>query len=770
MNRKILAIIVLGLVLFASLLACGYFGVKAIRNTRLRRAAMTAYEKKDYVLAEQLLRQYVRKDPNAEAEFAALAHIYHEFGNAGMETQMWQTVSSLNPLNPEYSRNMLTSAVKAANYPLLHSILGRKAKLNEDFTDQELYLYVISSYRAGYQKDGDDAYRKAVEADPKAFHKNDLGRVAEFMANYPKMSEEEREGFLERAMQSEDPVIRFEAIYIAVRRLKQRNGDEAEYEDMLKQAAETNCFAGTPLLADYYFSKYRFDDLFDILKPYLKTIDDLYLYLLYAESCVFTGKMDELQALEKRMQRKSGSFEVLSDYCNILIAHMDNDQEKLNAAIRKSGKLVNTPLSRFIRLRVALANESINEIKTVAQEIFSTAPFHDLHDRATLVCLNYLSSEMQKSENQKDPSQMAELAKIMSGYLHGNRLLTEIILMDQYKKGLAKEADLMAALEEFPDDPLLQQVTAEYLILNGKAEQAMSILEPILAAREKDDLESDRTINTLYMLALDQLGRHDEASVIFRKLVEQFEFDLDLLTSYFQFCEKNRRQADLAAMADKLDTVKDGKLEHYGKFFRAAAMLANEDETNVKDALDLLVSTPTGDPEFTFYAATKLCEHDWLDEAEAKYKAIIKTYHTPSLLYVNLSNIYHAKNDNQKALEAAKEACDLEKKSMLPAFIYAKRLSEVNRYEEAVTALDFPHHAVNYHEDVVELWADCMRHVIKKSIADQRYMQAEEQCRHLLVIVPDDEFATENLAKIREQLRSKRNVVRPEDTNAAPAA
>ena len=145
MNRKLIAIIVLGLVLLASLLACGYFGVKTVRRTRLRRAAMTAFEKKDYELAERLLRQYVQKDPNAEAEFAALANIYHEYGNAGMEAQMWQTASSLNPLNREYRENMLTSAAKAIDYELLYSILGRKLKLNEDFSDQELYLYVISA-------------------------------------------------------------------------------------------------------------------------------------------------------------------------------------------------------------------------------------------------------------------------------------------------------------------------------------------------------------------------------------------------------------------------------------------------------------------------------------------------------------------------------------------------------------------------------------------------------------------------------------------------
>ena len=89
MNRKIVAVIVLGIVLLASLLACGYFGVKAVRRTRLRRAAMTAYENKEYALAERLLLQYVAKDSNAEAEFVALANIYHEFGNTGMEAQMW---------------------------------------------------------------------------------------------------------------------------------------------------------------------------------------------------------------------------------------------------------------------------------------------------------------------------------------------------------------------------------------------------------------------------------------------------------------------------------------------------------------------------------------------------------------------------------------------------------------------------------------------------------------------------------------------------------
>ena len=540
MNRKTITLIVLGLILFATLLVCGYFGVKAVRRTRLRRAAMTAYEKKEYVLAERLLLQYVSRDPNAEAEFVALANIYHEFGNAGMEAQMWQTASSLNPLKPEYRDNMLTSAAHAASYTLLHGILGPKVRGSENCTDRELSLYVISSYRSGYQTDGDAAYRKAVKADPEAFHKSELGRMAEFIAGYADLSEGERDAFLDKAMKSEDPVIRFEVLYSSIGRILQR-GEEADgerIESRLKQAVEVNYYAGTPLLADYYFSKYRFGDALDVLEPYLKTIDNLNLYLLYAECCVFEEKLDELKELKKKLSRKPGVLQIMADYCEILIAYLENDEEKLAAAVRQSGKLVTSPLSRFIRLRVALANESFNEIRTVAQEIFSSEPFHNLHTRALVACMDYISVEMMKTENRNDPSRMAELAKILSGYLRGNRMLTEIILVDQYKRGLAKEEELTAALEEFPDDRLLLQITAEYLVLNGKPEQALDIIKPVLSAAEGEEQPPAPKYLILQVLALDQLGQRDEASAIFQKMLEQSEFDLEILPLYFQYCER----------------------------------------------------------------------------------------------------------------------------------------------------------------------------------------------------------------------------------------
>ncbi|MBP5294110.1 MAG: hypothetical protein J6Y95_00140 [Lachnospiraceae bacterium] len=765
MKRKTIAIIVLGLVLLASLLACGYFGVKTLRRSQLRRAGMAAYEKKDYEQAERLLQQYVQKDPNGEAEYAALADIYHEFGNTGMEAQMWQRASSLNPLNKEYRENMLNSAVKAASYDLLHGILGQKTKMGEELTDRELYLYVISSYRSGFSKDGDDAYKKAIKANPEAFHKDELGRLAELMATSETMTEDELSAALEKAKASEDPVVRFEALYNAVLFAAQRQSDdEANYEGLLKQLVETNYYAGTPILADFYFSKYRFPEMIEIVEPYLKTIDNLNLYLLYAESCVFEDKLDELKALREKLLKKTGAFPLLGDYCEILIAYLENDEEKLNTAVHKSGKLISSPLSRFIRLRVAMNQGSFNEILAVAQEIISYPSFHDLHKRAVIACLDYLSEQMQKQENRNDPSRMAELAKVLAGYLQGNRLLTEIILVSQYKKGLATESDLLTGLKQFPDDLLLLRVTAEYLLFNDKAEQALALLEQVV---DKDPEDGGSGLDFLYMLALDQMGRHDEAEVIFRRLVEETQFDLDLLAEYFRFCRENKRAADLSAMADKLESASDDKLKSFAVYFRAEALILTEDEAKTQEALNMLAATPNDNPEFTLYAANRLSEADKYDEAEAKYKAIQKTYTTPSLILVNLSELYQSKGDRQKALETAKEAFSIEKRTMLPAFVYAKRLSEDAKYEDAVAVLNFPRRAVDYRPEVIELWADCMRKVIEKNIASEKYQQAEEQCKHLLVIVPEDAFGQEKLDEVRKLMHPDDQ---KKDEAAEPAA
>ena len=755
-TRKCTKIAILGVILLAVLLPCGWFGMKTYRLTRRRQAAMAAYESKDFVTAERLLREYTQEDQNSEQAFVALALIYREFGDTGREAQMWGKANTLNPLNAEYRGNMLLSTLNAADYLHLHGILARKKMLQEEFTGQELYYFVIASYRSPYPKDGDDTYRKYVRADPEAFHGNDLGRMAEYLAVSENLPEGERKAVLDRLSKSEDPSARFEALYSMLLRATPQTEDETpddeELETILKKIAVANHYAGTPLLANFYFSRFRFDDVIAIAEPYLDRIDNPELARLYAESCVFSGDENKIKTLERKLLGKTGKMRQMADYCRILIAYMDDNEAKLDSAIRNFGNLISSPLYRFIRLRLAMRQDSYDEILTMTGVFFTYPPFYDLHDRALALCLDYLAREMKKPENQSDPSRMAKLAKLLATRMPGIRLLTDIIQSDQSKKGLTREQDILEALKMFPDDLLLYEIATEQMHSFNRWKQLLDLIE----LADENEVSSVR-LDFFRMTALAQSDRLDEASDIFREIVEKNESDLQMLAQYFLFCRENKRTGDLVSMADKLETSKNAKLQRFAVFFRAESMLANGDKAKKQEALNMLAAAPDDNPEFTFYAANRLNEADRPDEAEAKYLAALKGYPNPAMIYVNLSKLYHIKGDRKKALDAAKEAYEAGKNSMTAAYVYAERLSEEGRYEEAVEILKFPHYEVKYREDVINLWVDCMYHVIEKSIRERKFMQAEEQCNHLLIIAPDDAFGKENREKVREILFPKKN-------------
>ena len=760
MTRKRLAILILGIILFACLLACGYYGAKTLRRTYQRRAAMAAYEKKDYEKAERLLLAYVAKDPNAEAEFVALANIYEEFGNTGMAAQMWQMASSLNPLNAEYRDNMLKNAIRSAGYQLIYTDLGRKVKADEKLDDRELALYVLSACRTGRLKDAEAVYKKYSEADRNALQKDELGKFADFLMNYSNLSGSERDAFLDRMVKSDDPVIRFEALYAAMRilmtRLAQAASDEGteEIEAFLKKLVETNYYSGTPLLTDYYFSLHRYADVIATAGPYLKHIDNISMYLMYMESCAFEEKTDLLREMEQKLLEKGPRFGSLADYCGVLIPYLEKDRKTLEERVRKYDKAITSPLMHYILLQVALESGSYSEIRTVATAFFAAPPIENLRAQALQSCMEYIVEEMRKPENQNDPSQMAELAQILIKQVKESRILTTIILADQQKKGLAKEEDILAAVEQYPDTPMLLLIAAEYMVMHGNGEQALSLLEQLENAGENGELNSGALF--LKMLAMAELERIDEAAEIFRKLLEDSQFNLSILKDYFSFCTSAKREKDLAAMADMLENSQDAKLKQYAVFFRAASLIVTGDEAKRDEALKMLVATPNDDPEMAFYAAVRLSEFDWLDDSEAKFNAILKTYSNPVLIYANLSEVYKAKGDEAKALQAAKEGYE-HSKSQLAAYVYAQRLSDAGRYEEAVSVLNLPRRAGDYRANVVELWTTCMKKAIEKSIAEQRYLPAEELCKHLLVIVPDDAFAKERLEFVHEKLFPKKD-------------
>ena len=111
-----------------------------------------------------------------------------------------------------------------------------------------------------------------------------------------------------------------------------------------------------------------------------------------------------------------------------------------------------------------------------------------------------------------------------------------------------------------------------------------------------------------------------------------------------------------------------------------------------------------------------------------------------------------AKGKKDEALSYAKQAWETNHDDGIAQFVYAKMLAENGQYQDAEKILKIPNHKVELPEEVMNLWTDIMHHAIEDSIANQRYMQAEEQCKHLLIFAPDDAFAKENREKARKRI------------------
>ena len=91
--RIILVIFTVLVVLLTCLGFLGHFGIKTMRRFHLRMEARDAYAAEDWKKAENLLNEYVGKDPDSEEDFVRLAQVYHHLGNTGEEMRCWYKVS-----------------------------------------------------------------------------------------------------------------------------------------------------------------------------------------------------------------------------------------------------------------------------------------------------------------------------------------------------------------------------------------------------------------------------------------------------------------------------------------------------------------------------------------------------------------------------------------------------------------------------------------------------------------------------------------------------
>ena len=754
--KRILILCGFLLVILLCLGTCFFYVVKDIGKYRHFSQATALYEAGDYDAAREVFFKVLGEDPNREAAVAAVADIYHRYGDWSNEAFFRQRLMRLNPLNEELFHDYLTTAFRARNFNSIYSLFNLRVMDNPELPPEEGALYMVASLLSGHVSDGKAFHEAWIRSKPDYFSSTETGRLAELLLNSARMNNEQALDLIGSLDSIQDAQVRFETILVLLRFFSTQDDAKAEetMEKLLIEATALNNFAGAPMLANYYFSRCRFKETIDICEDYLKTKTNALMPILLGESCVLSGRPELIYPLSESIRSLRGrQSKMLASYLDALIAFDENDDARLRSFLFESGSSIQTPLSALMKLQLAIKADSPKEVLIMLGGIMKGPPFMDFQERSATAAMCYLLEKLEHGvPNAETLQDYAEIASLIQTPNDEISFLSRIILLDRRNRGLLKEDELLDALGRFPEDFVLLRLAAEYYLLNGQPERAMDYIADYDALKDAPD---KNFVAVLHVLALDQLGRQTEAEKEFRALLEK-NADGSLLYPYFSFCIEHDMIDSLKSLSSWLEAQpKDSAARSALPFVRAEILLA--DDATKDQAFGLFEKCETADPRFVFHAASRLAKAGRRDAALKRYLSIRDSHPDKALVNINLSELYFGRGEKDAALECARTAWQEDRSSLLARYIYGKRLYEAGQYAEAVDVLNFPQYKASFPEDMLKLWERAVRERIKADFDAGRYGTAQEKARQLLTYFPEDQSAQEYLNKIETIRHQEKN-------------
>jgi len=755
-TKIILVSILVSVILLACLGALGYFGIKSMRRSHLRAEAREAFTAEDWKKAEKLLNEYVSKDPDSEEDLVRLAQVYNHFGNTGKEMLCWHRASALNPMKPEYWDNYAVCAMNARDFQNFYSSLSRKIILNEELSAKDKLRYLICTVMTDRAREAKKYYEEMLKADPEAFRKDDLGRLAEYVATFDKLSDAERSNFIRDASQSDDPFVRLESIlYRATTLAVSGEDDLKQKETLLKQAVELNRYAATPFLVDFYYSHSGFGTVIAVAGPYLADIENVPLSILYADSCVYSGQPEKLKPLIEQFRSFGRRYRMQTAFFEALYDFARGDDEFIKHMM-EVGSVVQTDLANLMNLQIALNNDNEEKIVSLFETIMTTPSFFDLRERARSAVRLYLENKLRENPGFANDPRFIKLAALIPGPNIKDPLLMRISISDQRNRNVLTRQILEENLAAFPEDPYLLEVAAEFELFNGNPGKCLEYIERFYALKKE---ERSITLDLLHMLAQEIMGRIDEATKEFAALLDHTEMNRGVLYRYLRFCIDHNRGEELSKMADRLDASETPDLKALAPFFRAEELLLQEKKD---EALSLLETAKTDHPDFAFRAASLFLKYDLPDEALSRFLPLVGNHPEQQTVLANIAEIYLAKGMKAEALSYAKQAWETNQDAMLGQFVYAKMLATNGRYQDAEKALNIPNRKVELPGQVRDLWTDIMLHSVQEDLDKGQLQRALERAKHYLTLFPDDPAFLEFRTRAEEELKKAKDAQNPE--------
>ena len=753
-SRIILAGILVSVVLLACLGALGYFGVKTIRRSHLRSEAREAFAAGDWKKAEKLLNEYVGLDPDSEEDYVRLARVYRHFGNTGEEMRSWYRASILNPLKPEYWDEYAGCAMNARDFGHLFTSLSRKIISNAELSREDKLRYLICAVMTNRARDAKTYYEDVLKADPEIFRADDLGRLAEYVVTYDKLSDTDRANFIRDGVQSEDPFVRLESILYRATTLAVSGEDAASAlnlkEALLKQAAELNRYAATPFLVDFYYSRMRFGSVIEVAEPFLADIENILLSVLYAESCVYSGHAEKLPPLIEHFRSLGRKYRTQTAYFEALYDFTRNSGD-LARHMMEVGAAAQTDLGNLMNLQLALNNDNEEKIVKIFETIMTNSTNGELRERARSAVRLYLEAKLQENPNLANDTRIVKLARLLAGPDIKDPLLARISITDRRNRNMLTRQNIEDSLDAFPEDPYLLQVAAEYELFSGEPEKCLEYVQRFYDLKRE---ERSTAFDFLHMLALELTGKIDEATEEYTALLEHTEMDREILYRYLRFCIDHKRGAELAKMADRLDASEVPDLKALAPFFRAEELLLRDRKD---EALAMLETANTDHPDFAFRAANLFLKYDMLDQALSRYLALVDKHPDKRVVFATIAELYLLRGMKAEALSYAQKAWETNHDDGLGQFVYAKMLAANGQYQDAEKILRIPNRKVELSSTITELWTDIMLHCVREDLEKGQLRRAFDRARHYLALFPDDATFLEFRTRAEQELKKSSN-------------
>lgn len=739
-------VILLSLVLLITACSLGLFAYYLLRNhqrTMRFQDALTQLDAGNTAFAKQLLSISINEDPNNELAFVKMAEIMAQEGHWNNASILWRRAAILNPLKAEYRQAEIQMMLRGRLYNKLASALELDSKSAKLSPLQNCYL-AYANYQLDRQLLAETIFQAINDRDTLL---SPMAKLLEVVLNPKKSSLEVQLLQLAELAKASDPVVAFEALELLARQFT-LDGERARAEDALIRAQELNPECARPLLGEFYFFTGNLDAAIPILQEILQEGLNPAIALMLGEAYASQNRLDDIQELSKQYRSGNKGILQVGTYLDALLAFGRQDLNALQENISRISGVFKTPVALMMSLHAAAHARDLKGITQVIKDLRSST-HQELLPEAQAIIMPLIRTFF----DEQNLGAAANLAELFRDPDQPDLFLTRVWLAGNFEKQILSRNEILGALQNFPDDPLLLRIAAAHAMQNRRFDEALGYIEHNLAKGNKELL-----VRQQHILALQNSGRIDDSIDHYRELLKEQPDNRSAVYGYFTLLVNNNRVDELQELLTERQQRPEAEERYLVPYIEAELALLDKDFDGMTAILKKAVEEQpldekrSEDVELIYRCAYLFALMDDSQRAIELYERIAERYPMPIMIQLNLAELYASIGKPDKALELAQAAWQSNGSLLATQECLGLRLVENKRFARAVQLLGLPVDSKKATPRALDAWRVAMEALIKDAFAAKKYLECITLSEQLLRHFSGNQLALDHLAQSRSAL------------------